>query len=58
MASDDVAVLSQPTVADLVAELQKLDQSKPVRIEDADTNWCIDVIHTACYTCRTQRGAV
>lgn len=37
--------LDNPKVKDLVALLLKLDQEKDIRIEDADTNWEISIIH-------------
>lgn len=41
----DNFTLENPKVKDLVAVLLKLDQEKPIRIEDADTNWEISIFH-------------
>ena len=37
--------LEKPKVKDLVAVLLNFDQEKDIRIEDADTNWEISIIH-------------
>lgn len=40
------AVLVEPTVADVIALLSRLDPSMPFRIEDPDTNWTISKVET------------
>lgn len=39
--------IENPTVAELICLLQTLPQDKPLRIEDADTNWTISIIHVS-----------
>lgn len=38
-------VLRFPTVGDVIEHLSKFHSAAPFRIEDADTNWTIGLIH-------------
>ena len=38
-------LLDNPTIKDLIEALKQFDDSTPIRIEDADTEWEIDKIH-------------
>lgn len=42
-------VLVRPTVAQMIAALQKYPPDIPLTIEDADTNWVITTIHIDQY---------
>ena len=37
--------LTKPTVGEMINKLSEYPIDMPLRIEDADTNWTIDIIH-------------
>lgn len=37
--------LERPTVKDMIELLSKLDPVTPFRIQDADTDWTIEIVH-------------
>ncbi len=41
--------LNKPKVKDLIEKLMEFDPEMPVRIEDADTQWLIYIIHFSIY---------
>lgn len=45
MTNDDSEVLFHPTVADLIAALQRFPADAPLQIIDADTGWRIRKFH-------------
>ena len=40
-----VTTLDKPTIGDMIKKLSEYPSDMPFRIEDADTNWTIDLIH-------------
>ena len=49
-------ILQNPTVRELVDELLKLDQGRMIYIDDADTNWAVDIIHINEYMDKITMG--
>lgn len=54
----DLGFLDKPTVRDMIKFLNSLDQSLPIRMNDADTGWNISIIHFEMYYGRVRMSGI